>query len=101
LAPILLPLLTGAILLLLERRHDSRVLRIGAGIGLALLLASATALLARAAGGGIEVYLLGDWPSRLGIVLMLDRLNALMIMTTALLAVPALLYACAGWDKRA
>ena len=101
LAPILLPLLTGAILLLLERRHDSRVLRIGAGIGLSLLLASATALLARAAGGGIEVYLLGDWPSRLGIVLMLDRLNALMIMTTALLAVPALLYACAGWDKRA
>ena len=39
LAPIVLPLLTGAILLLLERRHDVRVLRVGAWIGLALLVA--------------------------------------------------------------
>lgn len=100
-APIVLPLLTGAFLLLLERRHDARVLRAGAWTGLLLLLAVAVALVARAASGNIEVYLLGDWPSRLGIVLMLDRLNALMVLATALLAVPALLYACAGWDKRA
>ena len=39
LGPILVPLLTGAILLLLERRHEVRVLRIGAWIGLALLMA--------------------------------------------------------------
>ena len=51
--------------------------------------------------GGVEVYLLGDWPARLGIVLMLDRLGALMVLTTSLLAIPCLLYACAGWDKRA
>ncbi|MBP6797748.1 MAG: monovalent cation/H+ antiporter subunit D, partial [Luteimonas sp.] len=101
LAPIVLPLLVGAILLLLERRHDARVLRVGAWIGLALLLAASLALLARAADSGIEVYLLGDWPSRLGIALMLDRLNALMVLTTTLLAIPALMYACAGWDKRA
>src|SRR5690606_8321202 len=100
-APIVLPLLTGAFLLLLERRHDARVLRAGAWTGLLLLLAVAVALVARAASGNIEVYLLGDWPSRLGIVLMLDRLNALMVLATALLAIPALLYACAGWDKRA
>ena len=101
LAPIVLPLVTGAILLMLERRHDVRVLRSGAWIGLALLLAAAVALVARADGGGIEAYLLGDWPSRLGIVLMLDRLSALMVLTTTLLAIPALLYACAGWDRRA
>ncbi|MDH7454021.1 monovalent cation/H+ antiporter subunit D [Luteimonas composti] len=101
LAPIVLPLVTGAILLMLERRHDVRVLRSGAWIGLALLLAAAVALVARADGGGIEAYLLGDWPSRLGIALMLDRLSALMVLTTTLLAIPALLYACAGWDRRA
>ena len=101
LAPIVLPLVTGAILLMLERRHDVRVLRSGAWIGLALLLAASLALVARADGGGIEAYLLGDWPSRLGIVLMLDRLSALMVLTTTLLAIPALLYACAGWDRRA
>ena len=101
LAPIVLPLVTGAILLTLERRHDVRVLRSGAWIGMTLLLAAAVALLLRADGGGIEAYLLGDWPSRLGIVLMLDRLSALMVLTTTLLAIPALLYACAGWDRRA
>src|SRR5690606_27090353 len=37
----------------------------------------------------------------LGIVLMLDRLSALMVLTTTLLAIPALMYACAGWDRRA
>ena len=101
LVPILLPLVTGAILLLLERRHDVQVLRNGAWMGVVLLLAASIALLVRAEGGEVEAYLLGDWPSRLGIVLMLDRLAALMVLTTTLLAIPALLYACAGWDRRA
>src|SRR5690606_39587813 len=33
--------------------------------------------------------------------LMVDRLGALMVLTSTLLAIPALMYACAGWDKRA
>ncbi|MGY1410478.1 MULTISPECIES: monovalent cation/H+ antiporter subunit D [unclassified Luteimonas] len=101
LAPILLPLVSGAILLLFERRHDVRVLRTGAWVGMALLLAASLALLAQADEGRIQVYLMGDWPARLGIVLMLDRLSALMVLTTTLLAIPALMYACAGWDRRA
>jgi multicomponent K+:H+ antiporter subunit D len=101
LAPVLLPLLAGSILLLLERRHSIAVQRHGAWLGMALLLAASLALLARASTGDIDVYLLGDWPSRLGIVLMADRLSALMVLTTTLLAIPALLYACAGWDRRA
>src|SRR5690606_41920361 len=63
-----------------ERRHDVRVLRRCAWIGMALLLVVSVALLARADEGRIEVYLLGDWPSRLGIVLMLDRLSALLVL---------------------
>src|SRR5690606_18738793 len=49
----------------------------------------------------VLVYLLGDWPSRLGIVLMVDRLSALMVLTTALLGAACLLHACSGRDWRA
>lgn len=101
LAPILIPLVSGALLLLLERRHDVQVLRIGAWLSMALLLVASCLLLQRAGQGGIDIYLLGDWPARLGIVLMLDRLGAWMVMTTTLLAIPCLLHACAGWDRRA
>ena len=99
--PILIPLLTGALLLLLERHHRMRVLRVGAWIGMAALLASAIALLLQVHEQGMVVYLLGDWPARLGIALMVDRLSAMMVLTTTLLAIPCLMHACAGWDQRA
>jgi len=98
--PILLPLLTGALLLLLERNHDVRLLRIVSGIGALSGLSIAIALLLAVRDGDILVYLLGDWPARLGIALMVDRLGALMVLTTALLAIACLMYACAGWDRR-
>ena len=101
LAPILIPLLFGALTLLLERRHSVALLRWVSWLGIALLTAASLALFARAAGSQIEVYLMGNWPSRLGIVLVLDRLSALMTLTTALLAAPCLLHVCAGWDRRA
>src|SRR5690606_24313123 len=99
--PILIPLVAGAILLLLERRQDTSVLRVGAWIAMAAQLAVSVLLVQSAAGGGISVYLLGDWPARLGITLVVDRLSALMVLTTTMLAIPCLLHATAGWDKRA
>lgn len=98
--PVLLPLLTGAVLLLLERRGVT-VQRVVSWLGLAGLVVVAGLLVAQAARGDIAVYLVGDWPARLGIALTVDRLGALMVLTTALLAVACLLYACAGWDRRA
>jgi multicomponent K+:H+ antiporter subunit D len=100
-APILVPLITGALLLLLERRHRASTLRLWAWLGMAVLLAVSVALLLQVEREEMLVYLLGDWPARLGIALMVDRLSAMMVMTTTLLAIPCLLYACAGWDKRA
>ncbi len=99
--PILIPLVTGAILLLLERRHRIQIQRLCAWIGMAALLATSIALLLQVQRDGMLVYLLGDWPARLGIALMVDRLSAMMVMTATLLAIPCLLHACAGWDKRA
>lgn len=98
--PVLVPLLTGALLLLVERR-GMIAQRTVSWLGMVGLLAVAIALLLRADQGQIMVYLLGDWPARLGIALVADRLSALMVLTTAALAVPCLLTACNGWDRRA
>ncbi len=98
--PVLIPFVAGALILLVERRglYWQRTVSAAA---LAALLVAAVALVNVADRGELIVYLVGDWPARLGIVLVVDRVNALMVMTTALLAVATLLYACAGWDKRA
>ena len=54
------------------------------------------------AGGGacgrteVGLYLLGDWPSPFAIVLVLDRLSALMLLLTSVLALPALVFALGG-----
>lgn len=99
--PILIPLVTGAVLLLLERRHRIQVQRWWAGVGMLASLIISIMLFVEVERTGMLVYLLGDWPSRLGIVLMVDRLSALMVLTATLLAIPCLLHACAGWDRRA
>jgi multicomponent K+:H+ antiporter subunit D len=47
-----------------------------------------------------DLYALGNWPAPFGIVLVLDRLSALMLLLTAVLAL-GLLFACAGDDSAA
>ena len=60
--PILLPLLAGAVLMLVDDRHPATKLAINLSAGLLLLLAAAL-LLARTAGGEVIVYRLGNWPT--------------------------------------
>ena len=48
---------------------------------------------------GIAVYLLGGWQAPFGIVLVLDRLSAVMLMLNAVLALTSLVYALARWKK--
>ncbi|MEL1262795.1 monovalent cation/H+ antiporter subunit D [Pseudoxanthomonas putridarboris] len=98
--PILVPLFAGALALLLERR-GIRTQRAIAALGTVALLGVVGLLLYRVSGGEVAVYLLGDWPARLGIAVVADRLSVLMLVAGNLLAVACLLYACAGWDKRA
>ena len=98
--PVLIPLLAGALVLLVERTGIAAQRAIAWG-SMAAMLVVAVLLLQAADQGPLLVYLLGDWPARLGIALMVDRVNALLVLTTAMLAVAALLYACAGWDRRA
>jgi multicomponent K+:H+ antiporter subunit D len=104
---VLLPALTAVGLVLIgdpqgedtpsRRVSLQRVLSIGAVV-LGLLMS--VALVQHAQSGEIVVYRVGEWAAPFGIVLILDRLSALMLLLTHVVALPALLYACAGWDRR-
>src|SRR3546814_7359030 len=86
--PILLPLLTGATILLFHERN--RALRAGISLGAALALVVVAGVLLRMVGSGgfddpVNVYLLGNWVAPFGIVLVLDKLSALMLMLASIL----------------
>jgi len=88
--PILVPLLGAALSLFVEhRRYGPKVQRAVAWTALGALALVVGLLFAATAGGDIQVYLLGDWPARLGIALVADGLSAWMLLTTLLLAFPA------------
>ena len=96
-APVLLPLLAGILLLLLHRQGvvPRRIMSVAAVLG---QIGLALELLAAVGGGEILVYAVGNWPSPFGIVLVADRLAAWMLLVTALLSLFALLYALRGID---
>jgi multicomponent K+:H+ antiporter subunit D len=101
-APILLPLVSGAVMLLLNERR--RALKGGIGVATTVaLLIVAIVLLRQAdvmpAGSGVMTYQLGNWPAPFGIVLVLDRLSALMLVLTSVLGIAALLYSLARWHR--
>ena len=49
--------------------------------------------------GGVGVYLVGDWAAPFGIVLVVDRLAAVMLTLTSVLGLATLIYALARWDR--
>ncbi len=99
LLPVLIPL-AAAILMLGAHRADIRWARGIAALSLLGLAIAAILLLRQAATGSVVVVELGNWPAPFGIVFVADRLAALMVATTAAIAVPALLAACGGLDGR-
>jgi multicomponent K+:H+ antiporter subunit D len=101
-APVVLPLLAGAVMLALGgERHRT----VNAALNLAAtlaLVAIAIALLRdadAAPGGGSSVYRLGDWPAPFAIVLVLDRLAALMLVLTSVVAATAVVFSLARWHR--
>ncbi len=104
--PVLLPLFTAVAMLLLgddggEASHGGALLRrrriislVSVGLGAVL----AWRLMLEAAGGPLNVYPLGGWPAPFGIVLVVDRLSAMMLALTWTIALPVLWYATGGWD---
>ena len=98
-APIVLPLLAGGLLLLLEKANSRWVRPISLAATLGLLLI-AVQLLLQADAGEVQAYLLGNWRAPWGIALALDRLSALMLLLTSAVAFGAVLYATGGDDRK-
>ena len=107
-APILLPLFTGAVMLLMreERRRVKAVINIGSTL-LGLLLAVALLRWVDGQGtadglgaiGTVGVYLPGNWQAPYGIVLAVDRLSAMMLVLASTVALGSVVYAAARWHR--
>uniref|UniRef100_UPI003F6C8333 monovalent cation/H+ antiporter subunit D n=1 Tax=Yoonia sp. TaxID=2212373 RepID=UPI003F6C8333 len=98
--PVILPALLAPVIGFVMR-HDITLARVASLAGTVALLAVAIGLAVVAAEGQTHVYRLGDWPAPFGIVLVLDRLSALMVLLTAVLALIVLIHTIAtGWDAR-
>ena len=103
-APILVPMAAGAALLLFdERRHTFKAV---VNIASTLLLLVLSMMLLKLAdtsplpdAGWTRSYALGGWPAPFGIVLVLDRLSALMLLLTSIIAAASMTYSLARWHK--
>ncbi|MCK9541175.1 MAG: monovalent cation/H+ antiporter subunit D [Novosphingobium sp.] len=104
-APIALPLVVSALMLGFDERRRTlkRILSLGTTVALvaiaALLFVQADGRLGSDAGDGPRAYLLGNWPAPFGIVLVADRVSALMLLLASVLGFTALFYAQARWDR--
>src|SRR5690606_38721097 len=85
--PIVLPLLAGAGLLLIDERRRALKGSLAAGTVMVLLLVAMQLVRIADTAADITTYRLGNWDTPFGIVLVLDRLSALMVLLTAVLAV--------------
>lgn len=98
--PVILPLAAGALLLLFdERRHFLKAAISLASTMALMFIAIALLRVADTPGVATGVYLLGNWPAPFGIVLVLDRLSALMLLLTSVLASACLIFSLARWHK--
>ena len=100
-APILLPLVTAALMLLLgEKRRPlkGRLNLLSTLIGLGIAITLLTWVRGQGQAESIGVYLPGNWPAPFGIVLVVDHLSALLLTLTGIIGVSALLFARARWD---
>ncbi len=103
--PILVPMLTAALMLLLgeQRRRAKSALSVISGlVGLMAALALLRWVNAADTGGGpgsIGVYLPGNWRAPFGIVLVADRLSTLMVALTGVVAFAASIYSTSRWDR--
>ncbi|RUT32579.1 monovalent cation/H+ antiporter subunit D [Arsenicitalea aurantiaca] len=103
--PILLPLLAGALMVIVDDRRRPFKIAVNLVSTLTLLIVAITLLMI--AGGmtasgdpaRTSVYLLGNWPAPFAITLVLDRLSALMLVLTSVLAVAALIFSLARWHR--
>ena len=96
--PLLIPLLTAMIALLLwNRRRWQRALSV---IGAAAHFIATLALLAFAQRQGIQSVQIGDWPAPFGITLVVDLFSAILLAVTGLIGLAVAVYSLGNIDSR-
>ncbi len=98
LLPIIIPALVGPLIVLLGR-HDIFLSRLFSLVSVVCLLIVSGLLFSMSNHGDIYTYSMGNWASPFGIVLVLDRLSALMVGLSSIIGFGVLIYAIQGWDK--
>lgn len=103
--PIVVPMITGALMLVLKDSRRNALTSL-AFLSVFIQLIVAVTLLYMTAGGfsndwssNIGVYLLGNWIAPFGIVMVVDKLSAVMLVLTIVLGLAALTYSTAFWDR--
>ena len=100
--PVVMPLLSGAVMLLRggeEHRNLNATINM---ISTLALIGISTALLQAADAAPADlmgVYRIGNWPAPFAIVLVADRLSALMLLLTSLIAAAAVVFSIARWHR--
>jgi multicomponent K+:H+ antiporter subunit D len=103
--PIVVPLVAGAIMLTFGEQRRLPRLMLAASATLIQLIVAVTLLYLTTDAvpniwpEGIGAYAIGGWAAPFGIVLVVDRLAALMITLNAALALPVLVYSSTRWDR--
>jgi multicomponent K+:H+ antiporter subunit D len=100
--PILLPLAAAALLLLMGGRGRclEAIVAVTASVALlAIALALAAVVDGRAGASLTLTYRLGDWPTSVAIVLVADRLAALMLVLAAVLGLVNALVSLGRWSR--
>ena len=96
--PIALPFLVGAITLVIDERRLALKAAISIGASL-LLVAVGVALTQLADNVPVTVYRIADWSAPFGIVLVVDRLSAILVLLTAVLGFASLVFSLARWQR--
>ena len=97
--PVVLPLATGALLLLFDERRHALKAAVNVASTLTLVACGDRACCGSPMLPSTQVYALGDWPAPFGIVLVADRLSAVMVLLASVLALAALLFSLARWHR--
>jgi multicomponent K+:H+ antiporter subunit D len=103
--PIVIPLLAGALMMLIpeQRRATRMTIAITATLLQLVLAFTMLVLTTDAAPGfwpeGLGTYALGGWSAPFGIVLVVDRLAALMLSLNGVLALAVVVHSVARWDR--
>jgi multicomponent K+:H+ antiporter subunit D len=103
--PVVVPLVAGAAMFFLaEARRTARVTLAAASVLTQLSVAVGLLYLTSDAAPyiwpeGVGVYAIGGWPAPFGVVLVVDRLTAVMLTLGAIVALATLIYSVARWDR--